>query len=100
MDEVLKSTMFVDPVNKFQTKNLAQTWGHAEHRAPPNFSSFSLPAPYLQMLADDSALVLREAATWTARLVNAVSVMGFVHQSALVAIPSLERPAWHCQRAL
>ena len=41
------------------------------------------------MLADDSALVLREAATWTARLVNAVSVMVFGHQSGVVAIPSL-----------
>ena len=27
VDEVLKFTMFVDPVDKFQKKNLAQAWG-------------------------------------------------------------------------
>ena len=90
LDEVLKSTMFVGPVDKFQKKNLAQAWRHVEHRAPPNFGSFNLPAPPLRMLSDDSALACWEAATWAARLVNAVSVMGFGHQSALVANPSLE----------
>ena len=89
MDEVLKSSMFAEPVDTFQKKNLARTWQHVEHRAPPNFGSFSLPALPLQMLAGDSALVLSEAATWTARLVSAVSVMGFGHQSASVAIPTL-----------
>ena len=34
VDEVLKSIMFVDPVGKFQKKNLAQAWRHVEKRAP------------------------------------------------------------------
>ena len=42
------------------------------------------------MMADDMPLVLRAVSTWTTRLVNVVSVVGFGHQSALVAIPSLE----------
>ena len=87
MDEVLKSALLVVMVDKFHNDNIAQAWRHVEQRAPPNFGSFSLPAPPLQMLADDSALVLREAATWTSRLVSAVSVMGLGHQSALDAIP-------------
>ena len=68
MDEFLKSTICVDPVDKFQSKNLAQAWRHVEQRATPNFGSIGLPAPPLQMLADDSASVLLEALTWTARL--------------------------------
>ena len=75
------------PVEKFRKKNLAQAWRHVEHRGTPNFGSFSLPAPPLQTLADDSALVRREAAYWRA---NAVSAMGFGHQSALLAISSME----------
>ena len=90
MDGALNSTMFADPVDKYQKQTLPKpgatsSIGPLRTFAPSTF--LRRPCRCWPMTRPWSH---REAATWTARLVNAVFVTGFGHQSALVAIPSLE----------